>query len=152
MASQFSITTEGEEALAAATAETVLALFGASVIKARIIEWGVSFDGISATAEPVRIRLLRLTADDGTRTTTVTEAAWRADSHAANCVGRHSYTAEPSKGDVLADYNVHPQTGIVIQYPLDREPEIDNVATVGIAIEATAPAVVNAVAYIVWEE
>lgn len=152
MGSVYSITTEGEEALAAATAETVLALIGSTVVKGKVIEWGVSFDGTSATAEPVRVRVLRLTADDGTRTTTVTEAKWDPDSPDANCVGRHSFTAEPTKGDVLKDYEIHPQGGIAIQYPLGREITLDNSTSAGVAIECTAPATVNVVGYLVWEE
>lgn len=151
MSSVYSATTEGEEALGAATAETVIQLRGATVVKARIIEWGVSFDGVSVTGEPVRIRLLRQTTD-GTATG-ATEALWDdPDAPAANCTAFHSFTAEPTAGSVLADYNVHPQAGIVIQYPLGREPVLDNATTSRIGIECTAPAAVNAAAYIVWEE
>ena len=51
MASLFSATTEGEEALTAATTETVIALIGATQVKAKIVEFGVSFDSTSATAD-----------------------------------------------------------------------------------------------------
>lgn len=152
MASVYSATTEGEEALAAATAETVIALIGATTVKARICEWGVSFDGISATAEPVRIRLVRTTADDGTATG-ATEKAWDPDNPTANCSAKHSYSAEPTKESTpLATYEVHPQAGIVVQYPLGREITLDNTTSNGLAIECTAPATVNVEAYIVWEE
>ena len=152
MGSVYSATTEGEEALAAATAETVIALIGSTVVKGRICEWGVSFDGTSSGGEPVRVRVLRLTADDGTRTTSVTEAKWDPDTPAANCIARHSYTVEPTKGDVLADYDVHPQGGIVVQYPLGREIVLDDSTSAGVAIECTAAAIVNVVGYICWEE
>lgn len=150
MAAVYSVTTEAEEALAAATAETLVQLRGATTVKARIIEWGVSFDGVSVTAEPVRVRLLRQTTD-GTGTG-ATEVAWDPDNPTANCTAFHTFSAEPTAGEVLADYDVHPQTGIVIQYPLGREPVIDNATTSRIGIDATAPATVNAVAYLVWEE
>jgi hypothetical protein len=152
MSSIFSITTEGEEALGAATAETVLALIGSTVVKARLVEWSVDFDGVLTTAEPVRVRLIRLTADDGTRTTTVTEVPWDPDNPTANCVGRKHFTAEPTKGDVIWDKEVHPQGGFHIQYPLGREPTLDNSASVGFAIECTAAAAVNCVAAMAWEE
>lgn len=152
MASVYSATTEGEEALAAATAETLLALIGATTVKGRIIEWGVFFDGTSATAEPVRVRLVRTTADDGTATGAV-EKPWDPDNPAANCAVKHSYTAEPTKeAQALCEYEVPPTSGMFIQYPLGREPVLDNTASNGIAIEVTAPAAVNAEAYIVWEE
>lgn len=150
MGSVYSATTEAEEALAAATAETVLQLRGATAVKARLIEWGVSFDGVSATEQPVRIRLLRQTTD-GTGTG-ATEVAWDPDAPTANCAALHTFSAEPTAGDVLAEYNVHPQTGIVVQYPLGREPVLDNATTSRLGIECNAPAAVNASAYIVWEE
>lgn len=152
MASVYSATTEGEEALAAATAETVICLVGSTAVKAKIIEWGVTFDGVSATAEPVRVRLLRTTADDGT-SSAATEVAWDPDNPTANCVAKHSYSAEPTKASTaLAEYEVPPTSGMVLQYPLGREPTLDNSASAGFAIECTAPATVNVEAVLVWEE
>lgn len=153
MASVFSATTEAEEALAAATAETVIALIGATQVKAKIVEFGVSFDGTSATAEPVRIRMVRTTADDGTSTAATEVQFSDPDNPTPNCAAKHSYTAEPTKASqAMAEWQVHPQAGLVMQYPLGREPGLDNTTSNGIAIEVTAPAVVNCSAYIIWEE
>lgn len=146
----YSVTAEAEEPLAAATAETVLQLRGGTNTKARLVEWGVSFDGVSATEQPVQVRLLRQTTD-GTGTG-ANERLWDLDDPTPGVVGFHSFTAEPTAGDVLAHYNVHPQAGLVMQYPLGREPIIDNAATSRLAIECTAPAAVNVAAYMVWEE
>lgn len=146
----YSITGEAEEALAAATAETVLQLIGHASCKAKIVEWGVSFDGTSATAEPVRVRLLRQTTA-GTATA-ASEVAWDPDNPTASCAGFHSFTAEPTSGDVLVDLDVHPQAGIIVQYPLGREPVIDNSTASRMGLVLTAPAIVNAAAWLVWEE
>lgn len=152
MPSYYSATTEGEEALAAATAETIIALIGATQVKGEIRQWGVFFDGTSATAEPVRIRVVRTTADDGTATA-ATEKAWEPDSPTANCTAKHSYTAEPTKeAQALLDIEVHPQTGWAEQYLPGEGIFLDNTTTNGIAIEVTAPAVVNCTAYIKWSE
>lgn len=150
MASVYSVTTEGEEALAAATAETVVQLTGAAGVKAKLVEWGISFDGTSATAAPVVVRLLRQTTA-GTASA-ATEVKWDPDAPTANVTSFHSFSAEPTAGEVLATYNVHPQTGIVVQYPYGREPTIDNATSSRLGLEVTAPAIVNATAYIVWEE
>lgn len=150
MASVYSVTTEGEEALGAATAETILQLRGVAAVKAKVIEWGVAFDGVSATAEPVRIRVLRQTST-GTATA-ATEVPWDPDNPTANVISFHSFTAEPTAGSVLVDTEVHPQSGIIVQYPLGREITIDNATTSKLGIECTAPAAVNVVGYIVWEE
>lgn len=146
----FAVTTESAEALPA-SAETLLQLVGATTAKARIIAWGVSFDGTSSTAVPVRVRLLRQTTD-GTRTA-ATEVKFDPDSPTAGVTGFHSFTAEPTAGDVLEDVYVHPQGGIYIkEYIPGREPVIDNLTTSRIGIECNAPATVNAVGWIHWEE
>jgi hypothetical protein len=153
VASVYSATTEGEEALAAATAETVLLLLGSANVKGRIVEWGVFFDGTSNTAEPVRVRLVRTTAADGT-STGATEKPWDTDANpTSQCAAFHSYTVEPTKeATPLASYEVPPTSGMMLQYPLGREIVLPKVATGGVAIEVTAPAAVNCEAYIVWEE
>ena len=149
MASIYSVTTETEEALTTSV-ETVLQLRGSTACKAKIIEWGISFDSTSATAEPVRVRLLRQTTD-GTATG-ASEVKWDPASGTANCTAFHTFTAEPTAGDVLAEYHCHPQSGIVIQYPLGREPTLDIAATSRIGIDVLAPAAVNCTAYMVFEE
>jgi hypothetical protein len=149
MASVYSVTTETEEALTTSV-ETVVQLRGATTVKAKIIEWGISFDGVSSTGEPVRVRLLRQTTD-GTGSG-ATEVAWDPDNPTANCTAFHTFSAEPTAGEVLAEMHIHPQSGIVIQYPLGREPVIDNAATSRVAIDVLAPAAVNCTAYLVWEE
>jgi hypothetical protein len=152
MASVYSATTEGEEALAAATAETVIALHSTTACKPRIIEWGVTFDGTSATAEPVVVDVVRITAADGT-SSTATEKAWDPDNPTSNSTATHSYTAEPTKeSQPLAKYEVPPTSGMVLQYPLGREIVLDNATTSAVGIVCTAPATVNVLAYIVWEE
>lgn len=151
MASIYSATSEGEEGLAAATAETVIALIGQTTVKAKLIEFGVSFDGVSTTAEPVQIRLIRATAD-GTGTA-ATVKPWDPDMTSNQCTAKHSYSAEPTKESTpLASWEVHPQSGIVVQYPLGREPTLDNATGSIMCIECTAPATVNVLAYLVWEE
>ena len=149
MASVFSVTTETEEALTTSV-ETVLQLRGHASVKAKLVEWGIAFDSTSASAEPVRVRLLRQTTD-GTATA-ASEVKWDPDNPTALVTAFHTFTAEPTAGDVLMETHVHPQAGIVIQYPLGREPVIDNDATSRLAVDVLAPAAVNATAYLVWEE
>jgi hypothetical protein len=148
----YAVTSEGEEALAAATAETLVGVLGATTVKARLVEWGVSFDGVTATDAPVVVELYQITTS-GT-STGATEAKWDRSGPTAQCTGFHSFTVEPTKGDRIACYEIHPQGGgIVMQYPLGREPVISDASTSqGIGIVVTSPAVCNALAYMVWEE
>jgi hypothetical protein len=147
----YSVTTEAEEALAAATAETLVQLTGRSAGKTRLLGWGVSFDGTSASAAPVVVRLLRQTTA-GTATA-ASEVAWDPDDPSAGCTSFHSFTAEPSAGDVLEYHEVHPQGGNLIrEYPPGREPVVDSSTASRLAIEANAPAIVNAHAFLIWQE
>lgn len=149
----YSVTTEGEEALAAAASETLVQLRGVTTAKARIVAWGVSFDGVTAGDAPIVVDLLFQTTD-GTATG-ATEVSLNPDEPAALVTGFHSFTAEPTAGGIIESYEVHPQAGMVIrEYPPGREPMITNATSSRIAIRATTPAAVspNAVAWIQWEE
>jgi hypothetical protein len=151
MGSIYSVTAEAEEPLGAATAETLVQLRGSTACRARILSWGVSFDGVTAADAPVVVRFLRQTTD-GT-SSAASEVKWDPAIGTANCTAFHSFSAEPTAGDVLEHHEVHPQGGCLVrEYPPGREPVIDIAATSRIAIEATAPAAVNALAWICWEE
>lgn len=147
----YTCTTEGEEALAAATAETLVQVRGSASVKTRLLAWGVSFDSTSATAEPVLVRLVRQTTD-GTGTG-ASEVKNDPDDPAALVTTFHTFSAEPTLGDILEEYDVFPG-GIpfVIQYPLGDEPIIDSDTASRMAIVVTAPAIVNVVAWMRWRE
>lgn len=152
MSSIYSATTEGAQTLIAATPETLIQLRGASTIKGKIRKWGVFFNGVTATAVPVAVRLLRQTTD-GT-SSGATEAAWDPDNPTANCTAFIGFSStEPTAGEVLETAFVHPQAGFyVAEYPPDCRPTLDNAATSRIGIECNAPAGVDARAFVVWEE
>jgi hypothetical protein len=146
----YSVVTETEEALTTSV-ETVLQLRSASTVKPRITGFGIAFDGVTAAAEPVRVRVLRQTTD-GTGSA-ATEAAWDPDNPTANCTAFHTFSAEPTAGDVLLEKHVHPQGGSWdMQFPLGREIVLDNATTSRLGIDVLAPAAVNVTAYLCWEE
>lgn len=140
-----------EVALTAATTKTVVQLRGATSTRARIIAWGVSFDGVTPGNDPVTVRLLRQTTD-GTLTAG-TEVPLDPVDPAAGVTGFHTATAEPTAGDVLEVHLVHPQGGLLIrEYPPGREPVIDDATTSRLGIDCNAPQAVNVAAWIQWEE
>lgn len=138
-----------EEALAAATAETLIQLVAPANHRVKLLRWGVFFDGVSVTAEPVQIRLLRQTTA-GTASTLTPVKMDDSIGETLQTAAQQDFTAEPTAGDVLEAYEVHPQQGIAMIYPLGQEPIIGGGDR--LALEATAPAVVNARAYMVFEE
>lgn len=145
-ASPISVTTEGEEALAAATLETLVQIIGHAGTKTAIVEWGI---GIDATAAGTALVELGRQTSAGTSTGAV-EILWDADDAAAQWTGFHSFSAEPTKGDVFAQYEV-PENGgqIIMQYPLGREVIIDSATTSRVGLWVTATQTCNAVAYLV---
>lgn len=149
MARKYSVTTEGEEALTTSL-ETVLQLRGSTTTRARLKAWGIAFDGTSVIAEPVRVRLLRQSTD-GTATG-ATEVPYDEVDPAASLTSFHTFTAEPTPGNVIKEMHVHPQGGYAEQFPLGEEIVIDDATSSRLAIDVLAPAAVNVTAWMAWEE
>jgi hypothetical protein len=138
-----------EIALSAGVAKTVLQLVAAANHRVKVLGFHVGFDGVSTTAEPVQVRLLRQTTAGTMTALTPTK---RDDSIADSLLttAQHTATAEPTAGDVLEAREVHPQSGWEVWYPLGAEPIIGGADRVG--IECTAPAAVNVRATLIFEE
>lgn len=144
----FSHTPTAEITLVAATAKTVLQLVApANVILAVNGAW-VSFDGTSNTAEPALIEILRQTTA-GTMTAR-NPLKTKDTSTALQATGQVNATAEPTAGDVLKTFHVHPQAGVIIPLDFDKEIEIAGGGRLGMRI--TAPANVNCLAGFEGEE
>jgi hypothetical protein len=138
-----------EIALAAATAKTVLQLVAAANHRVKVLGFGVYFDGVSTTAEPVQVRMLRQTTAG---TMTALTPVKRDDSITDTLLttAQHTATVEPTASDVLEVAEVHPQTFLEKWYPLGAEPIIGGGDRLG--IECTAPATVNVRAQLIFEE
>lgn len=151
MPNRYTVETTTDVALVAATAKTILSYICASGIPARLIEFAVSFDGTSASAEPVTVEVcLSTQAGAGTSTSQSPVQSGGAPKTVSG-TGARNFSAEPTVITTLKRYLVHPQAGIVMQFPLGREPEQTTTAD-AILIRCTAPANVNAQGYIEIEE
>lgn len=147
-AQQFQAVT-AEVACVAATAKTVLQVTAPTNIRVKLLGWSVSFDGTSATAEPVVVRLLRQTTAGTMSSLTPTKMDPGTD-ETLQSTAQHTATVEPTAGDTLHRVNIHPQTGYETLYPLGQEKIIQGGGRVG--IEVTAPANVNVIATMLCEE
>lgn len=137
-------------ALAAATAETIIQLVAPATIRGRLIEFGIGFDGIVSTAEPVDVRLLRQTTAGTASAGTVNPLD--VDAPAALVTAQITFTAEPTAGAVLGAWPLHPQGGMmVVKYDLWAEAPVIDVST-RLGLECNAPAVVNCTAYMKFVE
>lgn len=137
-------------ALAAATAETAIQLVTPSTVRARLIEFGIMFDGIVSTAEPVDVRLLRQTTAGTASAGTVNPLDSSAP--AGLTTAQITFTAEPTAGAVLGTWMVHPQGGmLVVKYDLWAEAPLIQISG-RLGLECNAPAVVNCSAYMKFVE
>ena len=138
-----------EEALGAAATETIIQLIAPANHRVSILGWGVFFDSVSPTAEPVQVRLLRqTTAGSGTSLSLVKLDDSLAETLQTTAL--QNFTTEPTAGDVLDVVEVHPQTGYEVKYPMGQEPIIGGGDRMG--LDCTAPAIVNVRAKIFFEE
>ena len=143
----YTVETTADVALTATTAKTILSVINGANSIIRIAEIGVSFDSVTAAAEPVTVELCSTTQATAGTTTAQTPVQIRGPTRTVQATGARNYSAEPTVLTVWKRWLVHPQTGIVIQFPLGREPEQVTTAD-AICIRCTAPATVNAQAYL----
>jgi hypothetical protein len=127
----------------------------------RVIEWWTEFDG-SAAATPIKVELLRHTGGPQNSLTAYT-AAMIAKSNDPNApastvqlgvalsgFGTGATEITPTTVVNISTHLVPPTSGIYIQYPLGREPEVQISAF--LRHRTTAGAAVNCYAGVSWEE
>jgi hypothetical protein len=121
---------------------------------ARVVQWSIEFSGISATDVPVIVQACELTVASAVGT--VVTAASMIDNQAAVAAAAKSLPATEGTVTVLENHNVPPSSGLVIQYPLTREPNVIGAAAAakGFSVRANrgAGAAINAACTIIWEE
>lgn len=136
------------DAVATGTAvKTILQVAAAAQERLVIDELSITFDGTTATATPVLVQLVaQSTAGTGGTTVTPTEPDQASGTATVTALKgpAGTWTAEPTTGDVLREWRVPPTSGLVLQFPLGKQPR----SAVGgrLAIRVTAAATVNATA------
>lgn len=137
-------------ALVAGTAKTIVQVIPGTNTPVRVVEIGVSFNGITATDVPVTVDLLRQsTAGSSSALTLVADQEQNTKTVVATAL--KTFTAEPTAGNVLRTWYVTPIGGLfVLQFPLGRE--VDALSS-RIALRCNAPtSAVSVSAYISFEE
>ena len=129
----FSISS-GHYSLTAASTEVVLRVNAATDRPIAIDRMRVSFDGISPTEQPIKVDLVRLT-DNGTMTAVTPVKLDDSVAEALAVTGAKPDSAEPTTGDLLAQFHVHPQTGLIEVFSPDCRPVIGGGDRIGIQVE-----------------
>lgn len=111
----------------------------------------VSFDGVTAAAVPIQVQFLRTsTAGTGTAVTPVKASANA--SGTINTTADFNHTAEPTPGDILRVWFIHPQGGsLIYTFPEPEKFESAEAGRLSIRV-ITPPATVNVLAMLEFEE
>lgn len=148
MSGLIGVANPGEVALAAGVAKTVLQIVAPANHRLRVKSVAFLFDGTSASAEPVKVRVLKQTTA-GTMSA-LTPVKVTPGSETLQATAQHTATAEPTAGDVMMQRDIHPQAGYEKVFPPDQELIVAGGERLG--IECTAAAAVNVIPEIVFEE
>jgi hypothetical protein len=141
--------TPADVALVAATAKTVLQITAPANQRLVITRFGVYFDGVVSSNTPVVVELCRQSTA-GAGGTTATPTKHCVGTETLQATGLYGITTEPTTGDVIARYRVHPQQGWQEFEPLDGRIEVGGGTRLGIRL--TAAQIVNASAQFFYEE
>lgn len=147
----YSIDSAGDVALSPSTAKTVLSVIAASGAPIKLVELGIGFDGTSATDKPVLVELCASTEAGAGTATSQTPAQVGGPTRTVQASGKRNFTAEPTALTTLQRWRVHPQSGMVLQFPLGREPQ-QVTGGRALVLRCTASASVNFAGYVTFEE
>ena len=125
----------GEVSLTAATVKTVLEWAAATNHRIKVLGIQVFGKGVSTTDTPILVSLVRKSAA-GTGTAVTEVKNDTDDAGTIQTVAISNDTAEGTVTDTLQNWEVHPQTGLAIFFPLGQEPIVPSAGIM--AIRCTA--------------
>lgn len=137
---------------ATAGAKTVLNVIAGANQPVSIIEWGVSFDGVTGSAVPATVELCQSTQGAAGTSAGSVPAIVQVSGRSitAQPTSGHNYTVEPTTLTVIEQFFVSQFMGMLVkQYPLAQEPDSDlSGGTIkALAIRVNVTANVNVLAY-----
>jgi hypothetical protein len=153
--------TSGAAFAVTAGAKTLLNIIaGATAAPPVLVEFGVSTDGVTASAVPMLLELCSSTqaaaGTPGTVGTPTQIRGWAGIGVASGVTISGQYSAEPTVLTPVKQWFVPAFMGLfTIQFPLGREPlgfDTASTAGKGLALRVSAPAAVNVRGYVEWEE
>jgi len=142
----------GVVALTGTTAKTLANIINSATGMIRLVEFGVTTDGVTTTAVPARLDLCTSTqATAGTAGgSTIAQIGGR--TRTVQATAGYAYTVEPTVLTVVKSWYIPQLMGsLIIQSPLGREYEFTD-ASDGLCLRLTPSATVNALCYMEFEE
>jgi hypothetical protein len=135
----------GEISLVAATAKTVLMAKAPTNQRLKIKGIEIFGKGISPTDVPMKIELSIITTDGGTATTITPQANDNELAETPQGTYKANYSVEPTTyGANLRVWEVHPQTGLIVYFPMHDEPTLKGGTIFGVRVTAAAAQTLSA--------
>src|SRR5687768_7050449 len=106
----FYVVSAQNETLGAATVETLLQVVAPAATKLRVVAWGISLAGVTASEVPGDVELLRQTTA-GTASAYTPKKLDESDPACA-ATAQVTFTAEPTAGDILHPIQLTPNGGL----------------------------------------
>jgi hypothetical protein len=151
----FCAQTGGTVALAAAaTAKTILNVIAASDKIITLTEFGIAFDGTTASEKPILVELCRSTQAGAGTKTDVTPVQVRGQAITSGATAAKGYTAEPTTLTAVREWLVDPNKGLFVM-PFPQGREVETLLGDGLCLRMTIQtggAAVNARCYMEYEE
>lgn len=154
----FTAATTAEVALVATSQKVLIRLISTTNSAVKIKEWGVYFDGISVTAEPVVVQLACVNTSFGWYSGGTLHTPARRSGPAISArsvVQTYNTSSQPDILTIIATREVHPQSGYQEKFSYGDEIILANGSTAtngAVAIIVTAPVSVDVVGELVFEE
>lgn len=148
---KFVVQNEANVAMVAATAKTILQILAPTNQRVKILNFGMAFDGASVTAVPVLVEIVRQsTAGTGGTAYTPKKLDDSLTETILSTALTNIVTTEPTTGDILFTFLVHPQQCYREIAAFGYELKCGGADRVGVRV--TAPAAVNCRAIMQCEE
>jgi hypothetical protein len=120
------------------TTKTFLTIKAPANQRLRIKGIEVFGKGTSNTDTPVKLEIGNITADSVGGTSTPTVSAHDGDyGETAQATYKTGYASEPTYGNIYRTWEVHPQIGLVVYFPLHDEIKLKGGQEIGIRLTST---------------
>src|SRR4051812_3388104 len=137
-------------ATVAATAKTIVGVFGTAGTSIALLRFRVSFASVTATDVPALVEV-GITTASGTVGTAFTPVQIVGSTVPSLCAAGYNYSAEPTYNRILESLYVPVNNGLYeLSYPLGEELQCD--PSQGIGIRITAPQAQNCFPTLVYSE
>ncbi len=137
--------------LSTANVETILQLVAASNHRVKILGWGISFNGLSVTEEPIKV-ILKRSSSAGTSAAGTVVQVDDSIAETLQTASRISFTAEPTVGDELETKFIHPQGWFEKIYPEGKEIILGGGDRIGLETTTAAAVTPECSAFFHFEE